>query len=80
MIREIVRTQSDKLVIDIPKEYVGKELEVLIFSNNEIKKPQEKRENDELLKEFNKLTKKRIKPEVKYYVGMENEVNDNDLF
>jgi len=38
MIKEIITADSEKLVIEIPKEYIGKKLEVLIFSENEIQK------------------------------------------
>ncbi|WP_024787379.1 MULTISPECIES: hypothetical protein [unclassified Lebetimonas] len=70
MIREIVKPDKEKLIIHIPKEYIGKEIEILIFPKNENK-------ND--LEEFKQITKKRVKPKVSYYKGMENEVN-NDLF
>jgi len=56
------------------KEYIGKKIEVVAFCINE-----EIENNNELIKEFNELTKSRIKPQVKYKIGMENEVN-NDLF
>ncbi len=79
MIREIVRTQNEKLVINIPKEYIGKDLEILIFSGNEILKPKRDIEKKELLKEFEKINKSRIKPKIKYSLKMEDEIN-NDLF
>ncbi len=31
MIRELIRPQNEQLIINIPKEYVDKEVEVLIF-------------------------------------------------
>ncbi len=59
MIREKVRTQDNKLIIDIPEEYIGKNLEVLIFSENEIQKPKSGKniEREKLLKEFERISK-----------------------
>jgi len=79
MIKEIINCDSDKLIIDLPKEYVGKELEVLIFSNSEIVKRKKDDKKEELLKEFERITKNRVKPKIKYYSKMEDEVN-NDIF
>jgi hypothetical protein len=31
MIRELIRPQNEKLIINIPKEYIDKEVEVLVF-------------------------------------------------
>ncbi|MDR0536903.1 MAG: hypothetical protein LBH04_02470 [Tannerellaceae bacterium] len=36
MIRKKIITEDDKIVIRLPKEYIGKELEILIFSKGEI--------------------------------------------
>ena len=80
MIREFVKTKSDKLVIDLPKEYVNKNLEILIFSNNEVEKHTKNNKSNKLIEEFDKVVKKRVKPNIKYHIGMENEVNDNDIF
>ena len=38
MIKETIIPNSEKLVIYIPKEYIGKKLEVLVFSENEVLK------------------------------------------
>ena len=57
MIREIVRPQSKRLIIDIPKEYVDKDLEVLIFSNSEVEKPKKKNATNQLLEEFEKISR-----------------------
>ncbi len=57
MIREMITPNNEELVIHIPKEYVGKSLEILIFNKNEIYN----KENDELLKRFNEITKKPVK-------------------
>ena len=55
MIKETIIPNSEKLVIYIPKEYVGKKLEVLVFSENEVQKV--KNENEKLLEEFKKISK-----------------------
>ena len=81
MIREIIRAKNDKLVINIPKEYIGKDLEVLVFSNNEILKPKQNDNNkNELLEEFERLTKKTVKidPEINI-VKLDEDMYD-DLF
>ncbi len=31
MIREIVEPQSEKYILDIPKEYINKKIEILVF-------------------------------------------------
>ena len=71
MIKETIKADSEKLIITIPKEYIGKNLEILIFSNDEI--------FNNTLNRFENLVKKRVKPNINYQIGMENEVN-NDLF
>ena len=71
MIKETIKADSEKLIITIPKEYIGKNLEILIFSNDEI--------FNNTLNIFENLVKKRVKPNINYQIGMENEVN-NDLF
>ena len=81
MIREIIRAKNDKLVINIPKEYIGKDLEVLVFSNNEILKPKQNDNNkNELLEEFERLTKKTVEidPEINI-VKLDEDMYD-DLF
>jgi len=79
MIREIVKSSDNRLFIEIPDEYVGKELNVLIFSDNEVIKKQKKDETKKLLEEFRKITKNPVKPEIEYYPKMEDEIND-DIF
>ncbi len=61
MIREIVKANNEYINIKVPQEYIGKELEVLVFSNSEIIKSEEKSKREELLKEFKKVTKHPIK-------------------
>ncbi len=80
MIREFVKAKSDKLVIKLPKEYINKNLEILIFRNNEVEKYTRNSKSNELIEEFDKIVKKRVKPNIKYHVSMENEVNDNGIF
>ena len=78
MLREIIRPESQKLMIDIPEEYVGQEVEILVFSRNEIES-QKKEEKNYLLDKFEKISKNRVKSSQKYVIGLENEVN-NDIF
>ena len=52
MLKEVVKTNNNRLVIDLPKDYVGKDLEVLIF-----KKEKKKYNEDELLQEFEEISK-----------------------
>ena len=77
MIREIVKAQSQRLIIDIPKEYVGKDLEVLVFSDSEIEKPIKGNKNQKIIDEFKKLTKKPIKidPNINI-VKLDEDMND----
>lgn len=37
MIREMLRPTNEYINIKVPQEYIGQELEVLIFSNSEVK-------------------------------------------
>ena len=41
MIKTIVTTQEDHLIIAIPKEYVGKQVEVIVYATEEVKPKQE---------------------------------------
>ncbi len=79
MIKEIVKTDSNKLVIELPEEYIGKKLEVLIFSDSEIIKRKKDDKTKKLLEEFERISKNRVKPKIKYSPKMEDEVN-NDIF
>ncbi len=55
MIKEIVKPKNEKLIIDLPKDYIGQKLEVLIFKDDEnIKNDYDK---DKLLAEFENITK-----------------------
>ena len=73
MIREIVRPTSDKIFIDIPDEYINKEVEILIFAISETKRA--RLENGEL----DKIIGKKVKPKIQYRLKMEDEVN-SDIF
>ncbi len=57
MIKEIVKTDSNKLVIELPEEYIGKKLEVLIFSDSEIIKRKKDDKTKKLLEEFERISK-----------------------
>jgi len=47
MIREIIRPTSKKLVYNLPKEYINKEIEIIIFPFSEIKQQsKQKTENN----------------------------------
>jgi len=61
MIQEIVRSSDNRLVIDIPDEYVGKELNVLIFSDSEVIKRRKDDEIKRLLEEFRKISENPVK-------------------
>jgi len=73
MIKELIKPTSQKIVIDIPKEYVNKEIEVLVFLSEGFQFGNNS--NSELANEFQKITKKRVKPAVKYHLKMEDEIN-----
>jgi len=73
VIREIVRPTSDKIFIDIPDEYINKEVEILIFAISETKRA--RLENGEL----DKIIGKKVKPKIQYRLKMEDEVN-SDIF
>jgi len=81
MIREIVRPASEYINIKVPQEYIGKDIEVLLFSNSEINKVEVKQNSNECLEELERATRNPIKLSkgIKYELKMEDEVN-NDLF
>lgn len=56
MIREIIRPEKERLIIDIPKAYVNKEVEILVFplQGIENKKSVEQDANQEI-EEFRHL-------------------------
>ncbi len=61
MIREIIRPTDEYINIKVPQEYVGHEIEVLIFSSSEISKREKKQSTKELLEEFEMISKNPIK-------------------
>ena len=81
MIREIVKAQHDKLVITIPKEYIGKDLEILIFSKDEVNKSKKLNKTNKLLEEFEKLTKNPVNIDSAInIVKLDEDINDAILW
>ncbi len=80
MIRKVIKPSEEYLHIKVPKEYIGREVEVLIFGKNEAGHHIEQSLR-ERLKEFEYLSSQSVKlPEdLKYSIKMEDEIND-DLF
>ena len=78
MIKEIITADSEKLVINIPKEYIGKKLEVLIFSENEVNNRKE--DTKKILEEFRKYTKNPIKVDPNIDITKLDEDMYNDIF
>ena len=65
MVRKVIKPSEEYLHIKVPKEYIGREVEVLIFGNNEIQKIDDLSTNV-LLEKFKKITKnpKKIDPNI----------------
>ncbi len=80
MIRERVRPTSDKLVIDIPDEYINKEVEILIFADSEAKKRKKMDETKKLLEEFKKISKNPIKIDSHINITKLDEDINDDIF
>ena len=80
MIREVVRAQSDRLMVNIPKEYINKDLEILIFSIDEAKRVEKKYETDKLLEEFKKITKNPAKVDKNIDIVKLDEDMYDDIF
>ena len=57
MIREKIRPTNRYINIEIPKEYVGNDLEILIFSSREVENIEKKQSTKKILDEFKKATK-----------------------
>lgn len=84
MIREIIKPETDRLVINIPKEYIHQEVEVLVFPILKEEKKTLDRENDQNLLEFRRLMQQARKSDIKVpkEVDIDNlidEIND-DLY
>ena len=65
MVRKVIKPSEEYLHIKVPKEYIGREVEVLIFGNNEIQKIDDL-STKVLLEKFKKITKnpKKIDPNI----------------
>ena len=57
MIQEIVRSSNNRLVVEIPDEYVGRELNVLVYSGDEVIKKQREEKTKKMLKKFKEISK-----------------------
>lgn len=49
MIKTIVVPDSNKLQVDIPEEYIGKKIELLIYAVEEIEQPYEEQTKQDIL-------------------------------
>lgn len=78
MIRKIIKPNENFIHIPIPKEYINKNIEVLIFDIDEpIKKVHT---TNELLKEFKKISADISKVDKNInIIGLEENIN-NDIF
>ncbi len=79
MIREILKPKSEVVNIRVPKEYIGKEIEVIVFSKLDIQNSFiDKRVS--LAEEFKKLMEKTPKmKDISYKLKMEDEINNFDI-
>ncbi len=83
MIREIIRPDKGQLIIDIPSEYIHKEIEVLVFPIQEEEPESSKKSTSQNLMEFKKLMEQAEKWDLKVPKGVDiddliDEIN-NDL-
>jgi hypothetical protein len=78
MIREIIRPSENFIHIPIPKEYINKNIEVLIFDIDEpIKK---EKSTAKLLKEFRRISDNISKVDKNInIIGLEEDIN-SDIF
>ena len=65
MIRELIRPQNEQLVINIPREYINKEVEVLVFPILEQDNEHIQTNVSENLEAFRALMKKAKKSNIK---------------
>ncbi len=84
MIREIMVPDKEQLVIAIPREYLHKEVEVLVFPIREEENKISKQSGAENLKEYKKLIAQARKSNIKLPEGadiddMINQMYDDDL-
>jgi len=80
MIREIIKPTDRYINIEIPQEYVGNNLEVLIFSNSEVENIKENQPTKKILDKFKKITKNRIKIDPNIDIVKLDEDMYDDLF
>ena len=80
MIREKIRPTNRYINIEIPQEYVGNDLEILIFSSREVENIEKKQSTKEILDEFKKATENIIKIDPNIDIIKVDEDMYNDLF
>ena len=80
MIREKIRPTNRYINIEIPKEYVGNDLEILIFSSREVENIEKKQSTKKILDEFKKATENIIKIDPNIDIIKLDEDMYNDLF
>jgi hypothetical protein len=84
MIRELIRPEREQVVINIPKEYIHKEVEVLVFPVVQVEETPLNRETSQNLSEFRMLMEQARKSDIK--VPKEVDIDDlideinNDLY
>jgi hypothetical protein len=80
MIREKIRPTNRYINIEIPQEYVGNDLEILIFSSREVENIEKKQSTKKILDEFKKATENIIKIDPNIDIIKLDEDMYNDLF
>ena len=80
MIREKIRPTNRYINIEIPQEYVGNDLEILIFSSREVENIEKKQSTKKILDEFKKATENIIKINPNIDIIKLDEDMYNDLF
>ncbi|NWF65889.1 MAG: hypothetical protein HXX81_00285 [Campylobacterales bacterium] len=80
MVREIIRPSHDYIQIQIPKEYINKSVEVLVFEIEEKKSKKRKKSTDKLVEEFRKLSKNIPKFESDLDLTKLDEDMNSDIF
>jgi hypothetical protein len=80
MIRKKIRPTNRYINIEIPQEYVGNDLEILIFSSREVENIEKKQSTKKILDEFKKATENIIKIDPNIDIIKLDEDMYNDLF
>jgi hypothetical protein len=84
MIREIIKPDKEQLTINIPREYIHKEVEILIFPILEEENKPTKKSTSENLVEFKELMERAAKSgfKVPKDVDIDNLIDEinNDLY